>query len=72
LRDQLRNREILEFERRAEISLDQPREIPPVLLEQRLIEPVGGLEVGLDFWRQRLLVIERPARGDANDKKTTT
>ena len=47
---------------RAEVAAQQAAEIAQVLLQQRLVEMVGLLDVAPDLRRQRPLLVERPAR----------
>ena len=54
LRNELRDGEILVPERRAEIPMGQRTQISGVLPEERLIQPVGALQIGHDLGRQRL------------------
>ena len=69
LADQFRHREILVLERGAEIAVRQRAEVASVLDPDRLIQAVRPLQVGHDFGRQRLLLIERAAGSRADQKK---
>ena len=59
--DQLADGEVAELERRAEVAVQESLHVAPELHVDWLVEPVGRLEVGADFRRQRLFLVERPA-----------
>ena len=61
-RDELADREVPELERRTEIAMEQSANVAAELHVNRLVEPVGRLEVGADLRCQRLFLVERPAR----------
>ena len=60
-RDELADGEVAELERRTEVAVQQSAHVAPELHVDRLVEPVGRLEVGADLRRQRLFLVERPA-----------
>ncbi len=66
---QFRHREILVLEGGTEIAVCQRAEVASVLGPNRSIQAVRTLQVGHDFGRQRLLLIERAARGRADEEK---
>ena len=58
-----------------EVALRQAREIAPVLHQQRLVEAVGGVEIGANRGRQRLFLVEGPpgaSRMMKNESVTST
>ncbi len=53
--------EILALEGGAQIAMRQMAQIDQILLDQRLVEIVGGLDILLDIRRQMTLAVERAA-----------
>ena len=62
-RDQLVDGEVLVPERRPQVAASEHADVSRVLMEDRLVQVIGGAQVRLNFWRQAALAIERPARG---------
>ena len=67
--DEFRDREVLELVGGAEVAPGQPGDVAAKLDMGRLVQPVGPLEVGADLRRDRLFLVERPARGEAHEQE---
>ncbi len=65
-RDQVVDAEVPEAHRRPQVAVREAAEVAQVLLEERPVEAVGAIEVGLHLRRERLFLVERPARREAH------
>src|SRR5271163_3528569 len=70
LSDQFGDRKVLVFERRSEITVRESCKVTSELRPDRLVQSVSTLQVGHDFGRQRLLLIERTAGRGAHQKES--
>ena len=68
-RDEARDALIAHLVRKAEIAVREPVEIAQILHAERPVEAVEMIEIGAHLRRQRALLVEGAARGEADHEE---